>query len=143
MALNKNIFKQNNPEFNMQNKRGQMSTETIVYLIIGLVILVIVVLTLTMGKERIFPFFFSTNNVDNIKTNCVAACATNNEYNYCTSKRTLKAEDLPGGVKEVKGSCNSFAQTTTPFDYTIYGIERCPSLEDETSCQNPPAPSSS
>ena len=128
----------------MRNKKGQeLSTNAIIMIIIGIVVLVVLILGFTLGWDRIFPFFFSSNNVESIKTNCAAACATANVYNYCTFPRALKAEDLPGGVKEVKGTCNSFARTSTPDDYTKYGIERCPSLEDETTCQNPPSPSSS
>ncbi|MEK6840707.1 MAG: hypothetical protein AABX79_02010 [Nanoarchaeota archaeon] len=125
-----------NNAFFPRNRRGQegMSTATIIGLIIGLVILVVVILGFTMGWDRVFPFFFSTNNVESIKTNCAAACATNNQYSYCTSPRTLKAEDLPADAddkaqKSVTKTCYFFATTTTPDDYSKYGIDECPSIE--------------
>lgn len=121
--------------FDMNNKRGQegMSTATIVGLIIGLVILVVIILGFTMGWDRVFPFFFSTNNVDSIKTNCAAACATNNKYSYCTSPRTLKAEDLPVGEdgkaqKSVTKNCNFFSDPAND-DYQKYAIAACPSID--------------
>ena len=117
----------------MQNKRGQeMSTATIIGLIIGLVVLVVVILGFTMGWDRIFPFFFSTNNDETIKTNCAAACATNNQYNYCTSPRTLKAEDLPaknekGEIqKSISGNCTFFSAAE---DYSKYAIADCPTID--------------
>jgi len=129
-----------------RNRRGQegMSITAVIGIILGIVVLVVLVLGFTIGWNKFLPFIFSSNNVENIKTTCSTACATNNEYDYCTLNRTLKAEDLPkidGKVpKSVKGSCNSFVTNTA---YTQYGIERCPQLENEATCQSPSVPSAS
>lgn len=123
MALNKNIFKQNNLEFNMQNKRGQeLSTNAIIMIIIGIIVLVVLVLGFTIGWNKLLPFVFSSNNVENIKTACSLACSTVNTYDFCSAPRTLKAEDLPGGIKEKEGNCNFFSSDR---DYLKYGIEPC------------------
>ncbi len=116
--------------FFLRNRKGQEGPSYIIALVIGLAILVIVILGLTMGWDRVFPFFFSTNNVDNIKTNCAAACATNNEYSYCAANRTLKAEDLPANSdgkaqKSVTGNCTFFSANNA---YTKYGIDECSTI---------------
>ena len=128
MALNKNIFKQNNLWSAMKNKKGQeLSTNAIIMIIIGLVVLVVLVLGFTLGWDRIFPFFFSGNNVETININCVAACSTGNVYNYCQLERTLKAEDLAKGG--VKGTCQDFSGQA----YEKYGIEACSTISCPSS----------
>ncbi|MEK6896965.1 MAG: hypothetical protein AABW93_00355 [Nanoarchaeota archaeon] len=111
-----------------RNHRGQeLSTNAIIMIIIGLVVLVVLILGFTLGWDRIFPFFFSSNNVETLKTNCGAACATGNVYNYCQLERTLKAEDLP--KEGVKGSCNDFSGSA----YEKYGIGACPTISCPSS----------
>jgi hypothetical protein len=141
-ALNKNIFKQNNPEFNMntkdgnsggsfflpKNKKGQeMSTTTIILIILGVIVLVVLVLGFRIGWDKVLPFLPS-NNVQNVVTACSTACATGSQYDYCTAVRTLKADDLKvkAGVdaKQVLGDCKTFAKDP----YTAYGIETCSTI---------------
>jgi hypothetical protein len=108
------------------NKKGQeLSTNAIVLIVIGIIVLVILILGFTIGWNKLLPFF-STNNVENIKTTCSTACATNNLYDYCTLSRTLKADDLPNSAKEFAGNCTFFA---TDSDYAKYGIENCNSID--------------
>jgi len=115
----------------MKNKRGQeLSTNTIILLVLGLIILVVLALGFFVGWNKIFPFLFSNNNVENVKTACTAACTTSNQYDFCTLTRTLKATDLPAGTdgkpqKSVTKSCNFFATTAA---YVNYGIEDCPTI---------------
>jgi len=105
----------------MQNKRGQeLSTNAIIMIIIGIIVLVVLVLGFTIGWNKLLPFVFSSNNVENIKTACSLACSTANTYDFCSAPRTLKAEDLPDGEK--KGNCFFFA---TEPDYSKYGIAPC------------------
>ncbi|MCX6749428.1 MAG: hypothetical protein NTW17_01635 [Candidatus Pacearchaeota archaeon] len=107
------------------NKKGQeLSTNAIIMIVIGIIVLVVLILGFTIGWGKLFPFI-SSNNVENIKTTCSTACATNNMYDYCSLERTLKADDLPG--KKTAGNCTWFA---TNADYTKYGIETCPGLCD-------------
>ena len=113
------------------NKRGQeLSTNTIIMVILGILVLVILILGFTIGWDRFLPFIKS-NNVENIKSSCSVACATNNQYDFCSLSRTLKADDLPLGEdgerpKSVVGNCSFFA---TDSDYTPkYGIEECSTI---------------
>ncbi len=116
----------------MKNKRGQgLSTNAIILIILGVVVLVVMILGFTLGWGTLFPFL-SGNNVEQIKTNCGVACSTGSTYDYCIQERNLKADGLPGGDKEVKGTCFSFS-TTTGFEK--YGIARCQQLE--SGCPQP------
>ena len=109
----------------MLNKRGQgLSTSAIILIILGVIILVILALGFMIGWNKLLPFIPS-DNVETIKTSCSSACTTENIYGFCTQERTLKADGLPGGVKEVPGNCTFFA---TSADYAKYGITDCPDL---------------
>ena len=112
----------------MQSKRGQeLSTNAIVLIVIGIIVLVVLILGFTIGWDKLLPFF-STNNVQNIQTSCSTACATNNKYDWCSTPRTLKASDLPGSPSNGQfiGNCTYFANTP---EYSKYAIAACPSLE--------------
>jgi len=109
----------------MQNKRGQgLSTNAIILIILGVVVLAVLIIGFTMGWGTIAPWM-SKNNVNTIVTQCKIACSTNNVYGYCSKERELKADDLPGGEKEVIANCTFFSNTT---EYEKYGIIECPGL---------------
>lgn len=113
----------------IRGKRGQeLSTSTIILLILGVVILVVLVLGFTIGWNKVLPFI-STNNVQNIQTACTTACSTNNQYDYCTFPRTLKASDLPQengqAIKQKDGTCQFFS---TAAGYEKYAIAACPGI---------------
>jgi len=123
----------------MQSKRGQgLSTNAIVLMVLGVIILVVLAVGFTVGFEKIAPWL-SSNNVDNVVTSCSIACTTNNIYEFCSLERTLKADDLPSGDdgesrKEVMGTCNDFAENGEDefnSDFAKYGIQECPALETE------------
>jgi len=105
----------------MLDKRGQgLSTNAIILIILGIVVLVVVVLGFTIGWDKILPFI-STDNVETIKSSCGAACATGNTYGFCSQNRTLKA----GEVRLEDKTCFEFATTVL---YNLYGIEECGSI---------------
>lgn len=107
------------------NKRGQgLSTSAIVLIILGVIVLVILILGFTIGWKKFVPWI-SGGNVNEIATNCQTACTLISVYDFCSREMTLEADDLPGDVKEVKGTCSFFA---TDADYEKYGIEDCPGL---------------
>lgn len=111
----------------MESKRGQeLSTNAIIMIVIGIIVLVVLILGFTIGWDKLLPFF-STNNVQNLQTTCSSACATGNSYDYCTLSRTLKASDLPGSPSngQFVGNCTFFA--TNP-NYAKYGIATCTSI---------------
>jgi len=119
----------------MQSKRGQgLSTNAIVLIILGVVILVLLIAGFTIGFSKLNPFLGS-NNVNTIVTSCSAACSTNNVYEFCSLERSLKADDLPSGGREVMGTCNDFADEDVNSKYAKYGIRECPALGSETACK--------
>ncbi len=99
-----------------------MSTNTIILLILGIVVLIVLVLGFTMGWNKITPWI-SGNNVDTIVSACEASCAVNGVYDFCIMGRSLKAEDMT--LKEV--TCNYLAN-----NQTIYGVNKCSSI----TCDN-------
>lgn len=107
----------------MDSKKGQeMSTTTIILIILGVIVLVVLVLGFRIGWSKVLPFLPS-NNVQNIVTACSTACATESEYDFCTAPRTLQADGLAEANR--KGTCQSFS---TQEKYAAYGIETCSSL---------------
>jgi len=106
----------------MKNHRGQgMSTSTIILLILGIVILVVLILGFTLGWNKLAPWI-SSNNVDTISTSCTAACSTSSSYDFCLSKKDLKADDVT--LKDV--TCNYISKNQTG-----YGIAKCTAVPCE------------
>jgi len=107
----------------MNNKRGQgMSTNAIILIILGIVVLVVLILGFTMGWDKLAPWF-SKNNVDTIVVACEASCSTNGIYDFCMMGRDLKAEDA-----KLKGvTCNYLSKNKLE-----YGIGTCSSV----TCDN-------
>ena len=103
-------------------KAQEMSTTTIILIILGVIVLVVLVLGFRMGWDKVLPFL-SSNNVQNVVTACGTACATGSQYDFCTAPRTLKADGLAEADK--LGSCKKFA---TDAKYSSYGIEDCSSI---------------
>lgn len=103
------------------NRRGQgLSTNAIILIILGIVVLVVMVLGFTMGWNRLLPFI-SSNNIENLQTACSSACATSNEYNYCTLPR-----EVNDGTNEVFTS--TCANLSTQFPTRNYGIDACTAI---------------
>ena len=117
----------------MNNKRGQEGglNWVLIALIIGGVVLVLYFLGGTKAFASVFDWF-KTNNVNTIVLQCNQACdaaksaAVGGGYNYCTNNKTLRADDLPEGIKEKTGTCNFFA---TDANYLQYGIAECSKAE--------------
>lgn len=111
----------------MLNKRGQeLSTSTIVLLILGIIILVLLALGFTSGWSKVFPWL-SSSNVDQVKSLCSSACAVNGEYEYCRAPRTLVTSDK--SEKIIDSTCFYLA-TYQPK----YGVESC-NIDCETRVQ--------
>jgi len=72
------------------DKRGQgLSTNAIILIILGVVVLAVLIIGFTMGWDTIAPWL-SKDNVQNIVTSCETACVIQNVYDYCTSERVIK-----------------------------------------------------
>jgi hypothetical protein len=105
----------------IKDKRGQeMSTNTIILNILGLIVLVILVLGFTIGWDKILPWIKSTNNVKEVSLSCETACTTSSTYDFCTDVKELKV-----GSDSFKETCNTFSSKP---EYTQYGIKACPRI---------------
>lgn len=109
-------------------KRGQgLSTNAIILIILGVVILAILIVGFAQGWNLFKEKINTEDNVNTIVQQCQTACASSNIYDYCSRQLTLVAPDLPGDVKEVSRNCSYFA---TSADYQQYGVPLCGSLCD-------------
>jgi len=107
------------------DKRGQgLSTNAIVLIVLGVVVLVILIVGFTVGWKNLAPWL-SADNVDTIKNQCSTACATNSVYDYCTKERELKVEGEVAGKK----TCYEWGEDNP------YGIAKCPTLAGEIACK--------
>jgi hypothetical protein len=113
-----------------KNNKGQdLSTSTIILIILGIAVLVILIIGFTIGWQKVVPWL-SSNNVDTIVNQCQASCTTSDTYGYCSLNRTLTASDLPNDAegkaqKNVINTCNFFSNDE---NYLKYNIGKCPSL---------------
>ena len=113
-----------------KNNRGQdLSTSTIILIILGIAVLVILVIGFMLGWNKVLPFL-NQPNVDTIVSQCQTSCTTSNVYDYCSAPKTLIASDLPKDAKgkaqtSVIANCTFFS---TDKDYLKYNIGACPSL---------------
>lgn len=107
----------------IKNKRGQgLSTNAIILIVLGVIVLVILALGFIMGWDKIAPWIFSSNNVDTIAQQCSVACTTGSTYDYCTLPRELKFKDSISGLKSgTKYKCVDLVNKNI-------GVEACPSL---------------
>lgn len=101
------------------NKRGQeMSTTTIILLVLGVLILVILILGFTIGWSKFAPFL-SKNNVNTIVNSCGTSCSTGDSFAFCFNVKDLNADD----VKLKSVTCNYLAQKQAK-----YGIKECSAI---------------
>lgn len=107
----------------INGKKGQeLSTNTIIIIILAVVVLVVLALGFSLGWNKIAPWL-STNNVDNIKTACAAACSSGSTYDFCTSPREVK----DGTNDKFTDTCNKLANDLK-YDTRNYGIAKCPTI---------------
>jgi hypothetical protein len=116
---------------NKRDKRGQEGGPSALgmtlAIILGLAVVAVVIYGFVVGWSNFLPWLSPTNNVDFIKSQCSIACSTGSTYGFCTQPQVLKATDLPGGVKEITGTCKSFVTLKNTADKS-YGITDCPSV---------------
>lgn len=108
----------------MQNKRGQgLSTNAIIMIILGVVVLIVLILGFTMGWGKFLPFL-STNNVDTIKNSCGVACSTSSAFDYCSVAREVK----DGTNDKFSATCFNLSDSDGEYVSRNYGIAECPGL---------------
>jgi len=108
-------------------KKGQeMSTSTIILIVLGLIVLVILAIGFMFGWNTFAPWLSSESNVNQIAQQCSLACSVNSNYDYCSKSFTLKDEKK----NEIQGvTCNLLSGI--PTFKTKWGIELCPSISCE------------
>lgn len=98
-------------------KRGQgLSTNAIILIILGVVVLSVLIMGFTMGWKNLAPWL-PTDNVKTIASACEVACTTDAKYDYCSKPRTLKLE----GEDDISGNCTYFST----IENNPYGISNC------------------
>jgi hypothetical protein len=101
------------------NKRGQgLSTNAIILIILGIVILVVLIVGFAMGWDRIAPWL-SRENVDEVVNGCNVACNTQAEYAFCSQPREL-VDAEKNEYKDI--TCHALS---TLDETEKYGIEEC------------------
>jgi len=102
------------------NERGQeLSTSTIILIILGVIILVVLVIGFTIGWNKIIPYV-SQSNINTVSTQCLSACSTTSVYDFCS--RTF---DLNSGTTTIRNAtCNYLAQPSQQQ----YGITPCTAI---------------
>ncbi len=77
----------------MDNKKAQsMSTNTIILLVLGLVILVVLIIGFSTGWES-FNKIINPSNVDGVVEDCSSACGLNQKFAYCSSLRQIRINE--------------------------------------------------
>ena len=103
------------------DKRGQeLSTSTIILIILGLIILVVLILGFMLGWNKILPILKSDSNVNDISMACQQACTLGSDFDFCNRNFALK-----DGKNEFTDTCKNFATKT---EYSKYSIADCPGI---------------
>lgn len=81
-------------EKKVMNRRGaEMSVNTIVLIVIGVLVLLFLIIGFSVGWSRIGDLLIRDNNIGDLTQHCTTACSSSSLYDYCTQKKDLKVED--------------------------------------------------
>ncbi|HLC53493.1 MAG TPA: hypothetical protein VJK03_03030 [Candidatus Nanoarchaeia archaeon] len=121
------------------NKRGQeLSVNTLILIIIGVLILVFLIIGFTIGWKKIFPFLTPGNNIKDLVDKCSLACNTNARYDFCTAKRDVRVDEPLPALEQSEIWKKKTKKDKTEFKATCHdlsllkddiGLEECPSFE--------------
>ena len=111
------------------NKKGQeLSTTTIILLVLGVLILVVLIIGFST-KWTAFKNLISPTNVDNMVEDCNTACGLNSKYSFCSAERLLRVNE---DKLEIKTSCAVLAEDS---NFEKYSVEGCPAIECDLKCE--------
>ena len=91
----------------MNKKGAEMTISTLVIIVLGLIVLVVIALGFGMGWSSLWgklSGYFSTVNVDSIKSSCEYSCNTQASFSYCCEVKELRYEK---GVDPILITCDS------------------------------------
>jgi hypothetical protein len=112
----------------MKDKKGQdLSTTTIILIVLGVVILVILILGFSTGWSS-FKNLISPTNVDSIIQDCSTACATDQKFSFCSAQRAFRVNE---DKVDIKTSCAVLASST---NFEAYKIQPCPTIDCALLC---------
>ncbi len=128
----------------MQKRGQELSTNAIILIILGVIVLVALAIGFYIGFDRIAPFL-SGDNVQNVANQCSIACSTRATYDYCSKSLELKGDGVPtvldesfqakvgagkpyANTKANEQSCYVYSYYTT---YQKFAIPQCPELVSE------------
>ncbi len=105
----------------LMNKKGQgLSTNAIILIILGVIVLAVLAIGFFFGWQTLLPWI-QQDNVDTIVSQCQTACSTRSTFAFCSQERTLRA----GGEEVATETCLEFA---TNEEYAIYDVGECPQI---------------
>jgi len=111
-----------------KNSKGQdLSTSTIILIILGIAVLVILIIGFTTGWS-LFKNMISPTNVDSVIQDCASVCETGQQYSFCSAQRTLRVNEESLSMKT---SCYLLANYPS---LTKYKIQGCPSIQCDLVC---------
>ena len=104
------------------NKKAQgLSTNAIILIVLGVVVLVVLVMGFWLGWEKIAPWL-SSENVGTVVSSCEVVCMQGGQYAFCSQEREL----IDAENNKIKTSCEVLSKAD---DFDKYGIKECPSLD--------------
>ncbi len=103
------------------NKKAQgLSTNAIILIVLGVIVLVILVIGFMAGWDKIAPWIKPSNNVQTIVDACSMACSMDSVYDYCSVMRELIIEETISGLTSGQEyTCQNLSA------YSSLGIQNC------------------
>ena len=91
------------------DKKGQgLSVNAIILIILGVVVLVMLIFGFTTGWDFLKKELIPDNNVDDVAKACNTLCISDDDFDYCISKR-----DLSDGKDKYSDTCYAFVNNDT------------------------------
>ena len=114
--------------FPKNRKAQELSTTTIILLVLGVLILVVLVIGFST-KWSAFKNLISPTNVDNLVEDCNTACGLNSKFSFCSAERLLRVNE---DKLETKTSCAVLTETS---NFEKYNVEECSVIECDLKCE--------
>ena len=104
-------------------KRAQgLSTNAIILIVLGVIILVLLIAGFTLGWSNLLPFLGGGDNVDTIVSQCEVACSTGAVFDYCKDRSVDFGDTDSRG--EITANCRG-------LEFQNIGLSSCGSVGAE------------
>ena len=112
------------------NKKAQaMSTNTIILLILGLIILVALIYGFYTGWGA-FQASVGKTNVDSVVEQCKTSCTLNEKFGYCSNDVELRVQE-----EELKLVTSCGVLSVVP-EFKRYGVAPCAKIQCSVPCES-------